>query len=593
MKRTMFTALFVSQLLFVTNTAFPATYYVAPWGSDDSSGTFAKPWKTVNKAAATMIAGDSVFIRGGVYKEGINPANSGTLSDPIAYVRYNNEEVIVEGGETVMNWIQDAGNRYRASVNFTPAPRFSSSRDPSGNLGGLVLQDGAKFDYAMSPSPAAVDSPGDYYMNDSVGMGPPYTMFVYIRDLEQGYDPNNYEMLIGRFRKGFDLDGGEDYQIVDGLTFRDYNDNAIHSIGSNYCQFKNLKLYSNFITGIYLTDYSRYCVIDRCLFWDNGHGGIELARSNGVTIKRNKFTSIDLGDSLGGNGAHMWLGPVGLFCDSCVIENNIGVRTGSKYMLGPFIYINGNYNMVRHNSGIHNRNTGMGGLVLGDGGDNTLINNAIDCGGGVSSIAVFPNAVADSGHFIEYNDFYALDPTEKYWWNGVKYNSLADWQNASGQSNNIDLVPGFAQTDSENLHLVPGSNCIDAGTAINASSEDFDGVTRPQGTGYDIGAYEYNGVGTTENLICLPIKSLTISTFPNPGRKGVRIIRSQTESKGYLRIYDISGRIVREFYFRTNQSSLYWDGKDNGGTNVPAGNYFLVYSNPAVPACERKTILFK
>jgi hypothetical protein len=572
---------------------FSATYYVAPWGSDDSSGTFARPWRTINKAASTMIAGDSVLIRAGNYKEGINPANSGTISDPITYAAYGGEEVTAEGGEVVTNWILDSGNRYRANVNFTPAPRFSSSRDPSGNLGGLVLQDGAKLDYAMSPSPAAVDSPGDYYMNDSTGMGPPYTMYVYLRDLGQGYDPNNYEMTVGRYRKGFDLDGGEDYQIVDGLTFRDYNDNAIHSIGSLYCQFKNLKLYSNFITGIYLTDYSRFCVIDRCLFWDNGHGGIELARSNRVTVKRNKFTCIDMGDSLGGNGAHMWLGPVGLFCDSCIIENNIGFKTGSKYMGGPFIYINGNYNMLRHNSGIHNRNTGMGGLVLGDGGDNTMINNAVDNGGGVSCVAVFPNAVADSGHFIAYNDFYALNPTEKYWWNGVRYNSLSDWQIASGQSNNIDLVPGFTQPDSENLHLIPGSNCIDAGTAVNAAADDYDGVLRPQGTGYDIGAYEYTGVATEENRGPAIIRAGNIIIVPNPGRKEFRIYRARSEDAGRLRIFDISGRLVRALDFKSGQTESFWNNEDNGGRRLPAGSYFAVYTEAASSVCERKIILLK
>jgi hypothetical protein len=315
---------FIAQFLSI-GFLFSATYYVAPWGSDDSSDTFARPWTTINMAASTMIAGDSVLIRAGIYKEGINPANSGTGSDPITYAAYDNEEVIVEGGEAVTNWIMDSGNRYRANVNFTPSPRFSSSRDPSGNLGGLVLQDGTKLDYAMSPSPAAVDSPGDYYMNDSSG----YTMYVYLRDLGQGYDPNNYEMTVGRYRKGFDLDGGEDYQIVDGLTFRDYNDNAIHSIGSVSCRFRDLTLYSNFITGIYLTSGSWYGIIELCRFWDNGHGGIELASSNGVIIRRNKFTGIDLGDGRGGNGAHMWLGPIGLYADSCLIENNIGFKTGS------------------------------------------------------------------------------------------------------------------------------------------------------------------------------------------------------------------------------------------------------------------------
>jgi len=568
---------------------FCITYYVAPWGNDNNPGTFNLPWLTISKAATTMVAGDSVFVRGGIYRESINPSNSGNASAPITYANYNNEEVIVEGGTAVTGWIQDNGNRYRASVNFTPSPRFTSPRDPAGNLGGLVLQNGAKMEYAMESSPAVVDSPGEYYMNDSVGMGPPYTMYVYVRDLGPGYNPNNYEMVIGRYRKGFDLDGGEDYQIVDGFTFRDYNDNAIHSIGSNYCQFKNLKLYSNFITGIYLTDYSRYCLIELCFFWDNGHGGIELARSNGVTTKRNKFTAINLGDGWGGNGAHMWLGPVGLSSDSCLIENNIGFRTGSDYVNSAFIYINGSYNLVRHNSGI---DFGMGGIALYDGRNNTVINNIIDCNRGLACINVFPNAVADSGHYIQYNDFYAQDPTGKYRWNGVLYNSLAEWQTASGQINNIDSIPGFVQPDSEDLHLISGSDCIDHGTSINASNEDYDGNSRPIGLGYDIGAYEYNLVSIIKQSES-PVFSKNILLYQNPGRRDLWIKRSDDKSEGQVRIYDITGRLVKVLLLSVNQSEMYWDCRDTKGNVVAAGNYFIVYVSGGFPIAERNFILLR
>jgi len=43
------------------------------------------------------------------------------------------------------------------------------------------------------------------------------------------------------------------------------------------------------------------------------------------------------------------------------------------------------------------------------------------------------------------------------------------------------------------LHLQPGSPCIDAGTSEGAPDDDIDGDARPQGAGYDMGADEYNG----------------------------------------------------------------------------------------------------
>src|SRR4030043_810599 len=41
-------------------------FYVAPHGSDMNPGTFLLPWRTIGKAARTIVAGDTVFIRDGI-----------------------------------------------------------------------------------------------------------------------------------------------------------------------------------------------------------------------------------------------------------------------------------------------------------------------------------------------------------------------------------------------------------------------------------------------------------------------------------------------------------------------------------------------
>ena len=45
------------------------TYYVSKTGSDSNPGTQAQPWLTLQKAANTVVAGDTVFIRSGIYNE--------------------------------------------------------------------------------------------------------------------------------------------------------------------------------------------------------------------------------------------------------------------------------------------------------------------------------------------------------------------------------------------------------------------------------------------------------------------------------------------------------------------------------------------
>ena len=60
-------------------------------------------------------------------------------------------------------------------------------------------------------------------------------------------------------------------------------------------------------------------------------------------------------------------------------------------------------------------------------------------------------------------------------------------------SGNIDTDPLFVDAPNYDLHLQETSPCIDTGTAEDAPSDDLDGNFRPVGSGYDMGAYEYQG----------------------------------------------------------------------------------------------------
>jgi parallel beta-helix repeat protein len=74
-----------------------ADFFVAPNGSDSDAGTFDQPWASIQHAADTLSAGDSVFIRAGTYSERITPINSGSEDNEILYSAYNNKQVIIDG----------------------------------------------------------------------------------------------------------------------------------------------------------------------------------------------------------------------------------------------------------------------------------------------------------------------------------------------------------------------------------------------------------------------------------------------------------------------------------------------------------------
>jgi hypothetical protein len=50
--------------------------------------------------------------------------------------------------------------------------------------------------------------------------------------------------------------------------------------------------------------------------------------------------------------------------------------------------------------------------------------------------------------------------------------------------------PKFVNPDGANFQLQSGSPAIDAGSSVDAPKVDFAGKARPQGAGYDLGAFE-------------------------------------------------------------------------------------------------------
>jgi hypothetical protein len=76
-----------------------------PQALDSNPGTEALPWKTIQKAAAVSVAGDTVLVKAGTYEtsEGgfwscpiINPANSGQPGSPITFKVYPGHMVIFD-----------------------------------------------------------------------------------------------------------------------------------------------------------------------------------------------------------------------------------------------------------------------------------------------------------------------------------------------------------------------------------------------------------------------------------------------------------------------------------------------------------------
>ena len=96
------------------------TYYVSANGNDNNNGSIGSPFKTIQKAADIMNAGDSCIIMGGTYRETVIPARSGTSGKPIVFMSQSCEKVIISGTDCVPNqWTVYKGNIYKTYMPWT------------------------------------------------------------------------------------------------------------------------------------------------------------------------------------------------------------------------------------------------------------------------------------------------------------------------------------------------------------------------------------------------------------------------------------------------------------------------------------------
>jgi hypothetical protein len=247
------------------------------------------------------------------------------------------------------------------------------------------------------------------------------------------------------------------------------------------------------ITGLTLEDYE---AIGRPGVASTGTG-VSIGAQNVATVRRRVIHGWD---SQGSNpGAHglYWTGRNGLV-DSNTIYGNNGL--GLQFYSGTASGVNGN--TFRNNCVHHN---GKAALYIGSGSDNMAYNNVLvhNHGGGVIVVGtrtkLYNNTiVANGGPGVQVRGSQAEIRNNIVDGHGTEIsnqgsgaifsNNLCD---TSGGVCEYIGTPSFVNATGGDFHLGSNSPAIDRGMTLSAVRTDFDGVRRPQGAAYDIGAYEF------------------------------------------------------------------------------------------------------
>ncbi|MDD5674299.1 MAG: choice-of-anchor Q domain-containing protein [Chitinivibrionales bacterium] len=300
------------------------------------------------------------------------------------------------------------------------------------------------------------------------------------------------------------------YVVIDGLTFQNMGDQWGDGV-------------------IIIEQGSNHITIQNCHFLNNGDNAQDhdfyISRGTGgyITIRNNVF------DGAAGATIHGYSG------DSAIL---------------PHVYIYNNLFM----------NAVYWGVLIGDGANDWQVHNNTFCNNGENindgqleaSFSTEHGVTAVVSAHVWNNIFYATHNgkgmalgsrdgphvTEDHnLFYSAQGGSAISWSGHVLGTGSITGDPQFL-TAGSNFHLKNTSPAIDKALATNAPSSDFDGITRPQGTGFDIGAFEYQA--STGIIQTMPSRNITVLQSRLSQLFGLSegtVIRS-------VRVYDLAGRCV-------------------------------------------------
>jgi parallel beta-helix repeat protein len=427
-----------------------AAYYVAPNGSDSNPGTESLPWRTVQKAADSLVAGETVFIRAGTYEEQVIPQNSGSAGNTITYTAYPGETVTIDGKNVALpayesglftvedtNYIKISGLRM-----INAGPNDNNAGIYVDNAHHIIIENNQTFNTTSS----------------GIGVWNGSNIIIDGNEVELACNDGEQEDITVAGTDTFEIKnnhvhsggpgtlGGEGIVAKDGARNGRIFKNHVHDIihGERTCLYLdawdketfNIKVYQN--------------VLHNC------GAGITLASENGGTLRDVKIYNNIVYDNIS-NGLEI---------------GNWGVPGVAARPIENIIFINNT---------VYNNGSGTwGGGFFNENPDvkNVVVRNNIFSQNSVFQIA---NETTTTGLTIDHNLIHDYTGEFEYEIRGNDY---------------IEGDPKFANPSAGDFNLQVTSPAIDSGSPIDAPGDDYGGTLRPQdgdddGTAaYDIGAYE-------------------------------------------------------------------------------------------------------
>ena len=227
MRRSKGILIYALLLSLSVSVAEAATYYVATTGDDSNPGTLASPWRTIQKAANTAVAGDIVNVRAGTYAEHVALIHSGTSAAPITFQAFTGELPILDGAGLGTGYGFQANGTCNLIIDGFEVRNYNSGGGIGGNI---YIHDCAdntsstKIRNNHSHHFTGVDNPTGIWFHGDRGTYEVYNNILHDNTGSAAPENNNclviFEDTIGTGIFNINVHNNECYNEASGLKFK-------------------------------------------------------------------------------------------------------------------------------------------------------------------------------------------------------------------------------------------------------------------------------------------------------------------------------------------------------------------------------------